>query len=171
MAILQKLISADRCITAWMARNCIAITRIALGVIFFWFGFLKFFPDLSVADEIAAKTVSVISFGLITQELSVPVLAAWESAIGLGLIFGKFLRLTLALLFLQMIGTFLPLVLLPSDTWIRIPYAPSLEGHYILKNFVLLGAALLIGATVRGGQVIADPNAAEEAEIKQESRS
>lgn len=168
--MLQEMKDVDRRVTAWMARNGIVITRIALGTIFLWFGFLKFFPDLSVADEIAAKTVSIISFGYITPELSVPILAAWESAIGLGLLFGKFLRLTLALLFLQMIGTFLPLVLLPADTWIRIPYAPSLEGHYILKNFVLLGAALLIGATVRGGQVIADPKAAKEAEIKQEAR-
>jgi hypothetical protein len=94
-------------------------------------------------------------------------LATWECLIGLGLIFGKFLRITLLLLLLQMVGTFLPLVLFPDETWSRFPYAPSLEGQYIIKNIVLLSAGMIVGATVRGGAVIADPQVAHEAEEKQ----
>jgi hypothetical protein len=58
-------------------------------------------------------------------------------------------RLAIALLFLQMGGTFLPLVILPDATWLRFPYAPTLEGQYILKNLVIIGSALVIGSTVR----------------------
>ncbi len=76
-----------------------------------------------------------------------------------------FLRLTLLLLFLQMMGTFMPLVFFPSETWARIPYAPTLEGQYIIKNLVLFGAGIVVGATVRGGRIIAEPKRAQEAEI------
>jgi len=96
--------------------------------------------------------------------VSLPVLAAWESVIGLGLITGRFLRATLFLLAVQMVGTLMPLVLYPSETFTRFPYAPSLEGQYIIKNVVLIGAAMVVGSTVRGGRIVPDPEAAEIAE-------
>lgn len=163
--------SADKWITAWLARYGITLMRVALGIIFLWFGILKFFPDPGEAEALAARTVSLLSSGYVSPSVSLPVLAAWECAIGIGLILGKCLRVTLLLLFLQMMRTFLPLVLFPSETWKHIPYAPSLAGHYIIKNFVLLGAGLVVGATVRGGRMIADPKAAHEAEMKQDVSS
>jgi hypothetical protein len=44
-----------------------------------------------------------------------------------------------------------------------LPFAPTLEGQYIIKNVVLISAAIVLGATVRGGKVIADPRAAAQA--------
>jgi hypothetical protein len=67
------------------------------------------------------------------------------------------MRLTLALLVFQMAGTLTPLVLFPGEAFTLFPYAPTLEGQYIIKNLVLVGAGLVIGATVRGGRIIADP--------------
>lgn len=85
----------------------------------------------------------------------VPVLALWEMSIGLGLIIGgKFMRLTLLLLFLQMPGTALPLVVLPEAVWTHFPYGLTLEGQYIIKNLVLIGAGIVLGGTVRGGQLV-----------------
>jgi ABC-type uncharacterized transport system permease subunit len=81
--------------------------------------------------------------------VSLPLLAAWESAIGLGLLSGRLLRTTLLLLFVQMPGTLMPLLLFPEETFTRVPLAPTLEGQYIIKNLVLVGAALVIGSTVR----------------------
>ncbi|HEY6437168.1 MAG TPA: hypothetical protein VIY47_11315, partial [Ignavibacteriaceae bacterium] len=78
------------------------------------------------------------------------------SLIGLGLITGKFLRLTILLLFLQMPGTALPLLVLPEKVWTVFPYGLTLEGQYIVKNLVLIGAGLVIGATVRGGGILSD---------------
>jgi len=144
----------DPVITGFMARYSITFLRISLGINFFWFGVLKFFPGLSPAQGLAAKTIEVLSFGLIGSEISVPLLALWECLIGLGLISGKFLRATLLLLFLQMAGTLTPLVLFPAETFVRFPYAPTLEGQYIIKNLVLISAGLVVGATVRGGRIV-----------------
>ncbi len=63
------------------------------------------------------------------------------------------MRATLLLLFVQMLGTLTPLVLFPGETFDCFPYAPSLEGQYIIKNVVLVAAAIVVGATVRGGQL------------------
>jgi hypothetical protein len=51
----------------------------------------------------------------------------------------------------------MPLLLFPVETFTRFPYAPTLEGQYIIKNVVLVGAAIAIGATVRGGRLTAEP--------------
>jgi uncharacterized membrane protein YkgB len=148
----------DAAITAWMARHGVAFLRVSLGIIFFWFGVLKFFPGLSPAQDLAANTISLLSFGLVGPSVSVPVLAAWECAIGLGLLHGGYLRSTLLLLWLQMLGTLAPLVLFPSETFTRFPYAPTLEGQYIIKNLVLISAAIVVGATVRGGRLTSKPH-------------
>jgi hypothetical protein len=87
----------------------------------------------------------------------VPVLAAWECLIGIGLVTGLFLRLTLLLLAAQMLGTLTPLVLFPNEVFTHVPFAPTLEGQYIIKNAVLISAAIVIGATVRGGGLVAEP--------------
>lgn len=147
-----------------MARYGVMLLRISLGIVFFWFGFLKFFPGLSPAQDLAARTISTLSFGIVQPNISIPVLAAWETVIGLGLITGRFMRATLLLLFVQMIGTILPIFFFPGEVFVRFPYAPTLEGQYIIKNLVLISAAIVIGATVRGGRVIADPVAARVAE-------
>ena len=64
------------------------------------------------------------------------------------------------MLFLQLPGTFLPLLFFPSETWKRIPYAPTLEGQYILKNLVLISAGIIIVSTMRGGRIVSDPSVA-----------
>ncbi len=72
---------------------------------------------------------------------------------------GRYVRATLLLLFVQMPGTLTPLVLFPQETFRVFPYAPTLEGQYIIKNLVLIGAAIVVGATVRGGELQAVPTA------------
>jgi uncharacterized membrane protein YkgB len=148
---------ADVKITGWMARRGVRMLRNSLGVVFFWFGVLKFFPGLSPAQDLAGRTIDVLTFGLVPSQVSVTVLAAWECLIGLGLLTGTWLRVTLLLLFAQMLGTMMPLVLFPSEAFTRFPYAPTLEGQYIVKNLVLVAAAIAIGATVRGGGLVAAP--------------
>ncbi len=147
----------DSRITRWMARFGVPLLRVSLGVVFLWFGALKFFPGLSPAQTLAARTVEWLSFGTIGPALSVPALALWECLIGLGLLTGVFMRATLLLLAVQMLGTLTPLVLFPGEVFTRIPYAPTLEGQYIIKNAVLISAAIVVGATVRGGGLVADP--------------
>ena len=73
----------------------------------------------------------------------------WEVAIGLCLLIRPLLRVAIFLLILQMPGTILPLFILPDVCWTHAPYAPTLEGQYIIKNLVLISAAIAIGGTVR----------------------
>lgn len=158
---------ADRRITHWMARYGIVLLRLSLGAVFLWFGALKFFPGLSPAQDLATRTIRILTFGLVEPKVSILLLATWECLIGLGLLLGVFMRATLLLLFLQMIGTITPIFFFPQEVFTRIPYAPTLEGQYIIKNVVLISAGLVIGATVRGGAVVADPK--EEAQTSEAS--
>lgn len=158
MAKLQSSFNRlDDKITSFMIRYGITFLRVSLGLVFFWFGFLKFFPGLSPAQTLATETIELLTFGLVPPDVSIYLLAAWETVIGIGLITGWFLRTTLLLLFVQMLGTMTPLVLFPEAAFTRFPYAPTLEGQYIIKNLVLISAGMVIGATVRGGRIVEDP--------------
>lgn len=144
-----RLDHLDRRISGFMGRWGVPALRWALAVIFVWFGLLK--PlGLSPAEDLVRATVSWLPpFEPGTWVL---VIGWWEVAIGLTFLHPKTVRLAIALLFLQMVGTFLPLVLLPELAWQegRIPYALTLEGQYIVKNLLILAAALVVGGTVRG---------------------
>lgn len=156
----------DLAVTTRLAAVAIPFLRIALGVVFLWFGALKFVPGLSPAENLAGRTVKALTLGAVPVAVAVPVLATWEVLIGLGLVTGRFLRATLLLLVVQMLGTLTPLVLFPSETFTSFPAVPTLEGQYILKNLVLVAAAMAVGATVRGGQLRAEPPAEAPARVE-----
>lgn len=146
----------DIILTRWMARYGVTFLRISMGVVFIWFGALKLVPDLSPAEDLIRETVP-----LVPMSVFIPFLAIWEIAIGIGFVTGRWMRATILLLFLQMPGTVSPIVLNPDAVWNIFPYGLTLEGQYIVKNLVLISAALVIGATVRGGQLQAEPSARE----------
>lgn len=156
MNLIKRYDAVDARITHWMASHGLRLLRISLGIVFLWFGGLKFFPGLSPATDLAARTISALSFGTVSAGVSVPLLATWECLIGVGLILGIFMRATLFLLALQMAGTLTPLILFPGEVFTRVPYAPTLEGQYIIKNAVLISAAIVLGATVRGGRLVSE---------------
>jgi len=157
MTRLQVLFErVDSHITNWMAQHGITLLRVSVGIIFFWFGALKLFPNLSPAESLASETIRVLTFGIITPDLSLPILAIWEVLIGIGLLTGRYMRVTLLLLFAQMMGTVTPLVLFPDQTFTVFPIGLTLEGQYIIKNLVLISAGIVIGATVRGGNIVND---------------
>jgi uncharacterized membrane protein YphA (DoxX/SURF4 family) len=153
----QRYDRLDLAITSWLARSGLVVLRLGLGLVFLWFGVLKFVPGLSPAQDLATRTIEELTLGVVGPGISLPILAAWESLIGLGLISGRFLRATLFLLAVQMLGAATPLVLFPAETFTHFPFAPTLEGQYIIKNIVLVGAAMVIGATVRGGAIVPEP--------------
>lgn len=144
-------------VTRWMSRYGIKLLRISIGIVFLWFGVLKFFPGLSPAEGLAVKTIQTISLGLLQPKSILIILGIWESLIGFGLITGLLLRETLLLMFLQMAGTLTPIIFFPGEVFTHIPYALTLEGQYIVKNLVLLSAGIVIGSTVRGGKFTEDP--------------
>ena len=144
-ALARAYEQLDARITGFLARAAVPTLRVGLGVVFLWFGVLKFFPGMSPAEDLAARTIAQLTGGAMPPSTSLPILAAWETLIGLGLLSGRFLRATL--------------FLFPGETFSRFPYAPTLEGQYIIKNIVLIGAAMVVGATVRGGRLVPEAGA------------
>lgn len=113
--------------------------RLALGLVYVHFGLLKLFPDLSTAELLAGQTLGRLHLGL-SPETGLLGLAVLECTIGVLFLCRLVPRVALALFALHMLGTLLPLVLLPELMFVRVPFAPTFEGQYILKNLVFLGA-------------------------------
>jgi len=138
----------DRAVSGFMRRWGVPALRLSLGVVFIWFGLLK--PlGISAAEPLVLATVQWLPVG--DPEVWVALIGWWEVAIGVGFLVPGAARIAIALLALQMVGTLLPLVLLPEVTFQpgRVPYAPTLEGQYIIKNLLIISAALVVGGTVR----------------------
>jgi uncharacterized membrane protein YkgB len=130
-----------------MARAGLPLLRVGLGLVFFWFGALKLFPGLSPAEGLVANTVFFLD-----SAWFMPFLGVWEMTIGLGLICNRFLRVTLILMFFQMGGTVLPMLILPEVVWTQFPHGLTLEGQYIVKNIVLIGGGMVLGGTLQAKQ-------------------
>ena len=139
----------DRKISAFMGRWGTVAVRMSFGIIFIWFGILK--PlGISSAEPLVIATVSWLP--VFDGETWVSIIGWWEVAIGIAFLFRRTIRVAVALLALQMVGTFMPLVFLPDVTFQagHFPYGPTLEGQYIIKNLMIISAALVVGGTVRG---------------------
>lgn len=148
MNLKQRFDHLDYQLTLWAARYGLVALRISIGVIFVWFGTLKFFPGLSPAEGLVFETMPE----WVNMDIFYPLLAVWEVMIGVGFILGgKFLRPTILLMLLHMPGTASPLVLNPDAVWTTFPFGLTLEGQYIIKNLILVSAAVVVGAAVRGG--------------------
>lgn len=150
MGIMAFFDQLDRRIAAFMQRWGMLALRWSLAVIFLWFGLLK--PlGLSPAEPLVIKTVAWMP--LLSAEHWLAVIGWWEVLIGVTFMFRSTLRIAIGLLAMQMAGTFMPLIMLPETTFQpgRIPYALTLEGQYIVKNLLIISAALVIGGSVRGG--------------------
>lgn len=142
----QKLVNLDTTVTGLLARHSLTLLRISIGIVFVWFGALKFFPGVSPAEPLIRASITFLP-----MELFLPFLAIWEVVIGLGFISGRFMRATIILLLMQMGGAMSPIILRPDLIFTAFPYALTLEGQYVIKDIILISAGLVIGATVRGG--------------------
>jgi uncharacterized membrane protein YkgB len=148
MPIVRCLDAIDRRIVAFMDRWGIGTLRVSLAVIFIWFGVLK---PLGVSPAAPLVKLTVQWMPLFSSDTWLVVIGWWEVAIGAAFLCNRTVRLAIALLALQMVGTLLPLILLPQVTFQpgSIPYGPTIEGQYIIKNLLIISAALVVGSTVR----------------------
>ena len=138
---LEKL---DIIVTSFMNKWGVTLLRYSLGIIYIWFGALK--PlGLSPAQELVENTV----YWFEDPKTFVPILGVWEIVIGITICIKPLIRVALFLLFLQMPGTFLPLILFPDVCFTNFPFGLTLEGQYIVKNLIIITAAIVVGSTVR----------------------
>jgi uncharacterized membrane protein YphA (DoxX/SURF4 family) len=134
----------DLVIIPFLRRWAVPLLRVSLGVVFVWFGMLKIL-DVSPVADLVANTVYWFD-----PKTFVTVLGMFEVTVGILLLLGRALRLTLLLFVLQMVGTFLTFVILPGVTFRDgSPFLLTVEGEFVVKNLVLISAALVVGTTVR----------------------
>ena len=140
----KKFSELDEAIAQWMYNHGRFFLRISLAIVFIWFGALKI-VNISPAQDLVAKTVYWFD-----PKIFIPILGWWEVLIGVGLLVRPLIRASLFLLFLQMPGTALPLLILPHVCFTSFPFGLTMEGQYIVKNLILISAAIVIGGSVRG---------------------
>jgi putative oxidoreductase len=153
---LSALRAAELRLADWLARYSITMLRVSLGFVFLGFGVLKFFPGLSPAEPLAARTLDILTLGLIPERIGLLMVAGFESLIGLLLLSGRWLRLALGLLAVELIGILSPIVLLPGEMFRGSLVAPTLAGQYVIKDIVLAAAGLVIAARTLGARLVID---------------
>jgi uncharacterized membrane protein YkgB len=138
----------DRLVIPLLRRVAVPMLRVSLGAVFVWFGLLKLF-EVSPVSDLVARTVYWVD-----PDVIVPLLGAFEVTVGTLLLLGRVLRLTLLLFVAQMLGTFLTFFVLPNVTFRDgNPFLLTVEGEFVVKNLVLISAALVVGTTVRRAKV------------------
>lgn len=120
------------------------LIAVSIGIVYLWFGFLKFFPHVSPAEELAKNTIDQLTFGLIPSDISFYILAFWETTVGILLIAGIFRKFTIIVALVHMVFTFTPLVLFPEISFSDVPFSFTIIGQYIIKNIVIVSALLLL---------------------------
>lgn len=124
--------------------NKLNLLAISIGIVYLWFGTLKFFPNLSPAESLAKNTIHELSFGLFSDSFSILLLAALEVGIGLFLILNIYRKIVIGAALFHMVFTFAPLVLFPSESFKELPFVPTLLGQYIGKNFIIVAALITL---------------------------
>lgn len=141
-------------VNTWLTQNAMTLLRVSIGIIYVWFGALKYFPNLSPADQLAKDTIHLITFGLIPSNVSIILLALWETSLGAVLIIGAWQRAVFYVLLLHMICTFVPLFFFAEVSFTTLPYGFTLVGQYIMKNLIIIAAALVLNAHAKGKIVL-----------------
>lgn len=146
----------------WLIVYSIAILRISVGGVFLSFGALKFFPGVSPAQNLVETTTDILTLGLVPGVVALPALAMLECVIGLCLISGRGMRGAVYMLAVMLFGVLSPIVVLAGRMFAGPHGAPTLEGQYVLKDIVIVGAALVLAATLDGGHLTSRPSGPHE---------
>ena len=149
---LSVLAAGEAAIHRWLIRYSITALRISMGLVYLGFGILKYFPGVSPAQDLALATTHLLSFGLVPalvpDSVAMVLIATLECTVGLLLLTGRWLRLTISLLAVHLVGILSPIVLLTGRMFDGPHHMPTLEGQYVLKDLIVLTATMVIATTV-----------------------
>ena len=120
------------------------ILAISVGLVYLWFGGLKYFPDLSPAEDLAKNTIDLLTFSFIPSNVSIILIAIWETAIGVLLIMNVYRRAVIILALVHIAFTFTPLFLFQEQSFTNLPFGLTMLGQYIIKNIIIAAALLTL---------------------------
>jgi uncharacterized membrane protein YkgB len=141
---LGLLSDLERRAVALLRRVAIPLLRVSLGLVFVWFGALKVF-NVTPVGELVAGTLPFVD-----PAWFVPMLGAVEVALGIGLLLGRMITAVCAVLVAHLCGTFLVLVMQPQLAFQDgNPLLLTTIGEFVIKNVVLISAALVLAARMR----------------------
>jgi uncharacterized membrane protein YphA (DoxX/SURF4 family) len=149
IGLLDRLGELEAALKAFLQRWSIPALRVALGAVFVAFGVLKFFPGASPLEPLVEATWGVLTFGVVGGQLALILTAVIETVAGLALISGVFARFGLVMLAVAFVGILSPLAFFPGELFTAD--GPTLLGQYVLKNVVLIAAALVVASRVLRG--------------------
>lgn len=153
--VYSRLLHLENNVHLQLIRHSVSALRIAVGLVFFGFGVLKYLPGVSPAENLTKATTDILFFGLVPGNVAIVMIATLECFIGLCLLANRGMRVALWLLTVQFVGILSPLVVLPGRLFSGLHHAPTLEGQYVLKDIILVGAAMVIAAvSFRGGRLV-----------------
>jgi uncharacterized membrane protein YphA (DoxX/SURF4 family) len=160
LPLRKRLDRADVAVHQWLVTYSISVLRISLGAIFLGFGVLKLL-GVSPAANLVEATTHILFLGLVPGPVALVGVGLLECTIGILLIAGKAMRTAVYMLGFQLVGILSPVVLLAPRLFSGPDNAPTLEGQYVIKDLVFVGAALVIAATLRGGRLTTRSDIAE----------
>jgi putative oxidoreductase len=149
IGIVTRLAQAEAALKSLLERWSIPALRVALGLVFAAFGVMKFFPGVSPLEPLVEATWGVLTFGMVGGQLALVLTAVIETVAGVALISGVFARFGLLMLAIAFVGILSPLVFFPGELF--ADGGPTLLGQYVMKNVVLIAAALVIASRVLRG--------------------
>ncbi|SMD34079.1 hypothetical protein SAMN04488029_1828 [Reichenbachiella faecimaris] len=122
----------------------LVLLEASIGLIYLWFGLLKFIPNYSPAEILAADTLDLLTLQFFDKQVMLWILASGELLIGLALILRIKSKYVIWGLLVHMGGTFSPIIFFPEQIFTHPPFGFSMVGQYIMKNLVIISAALVI---------------------------
>jgi putative oxidoreductase len=154
-AAYQRLLHLENHIHHHLVLHSIRALRIAVGAVFLGFGLLKYFPGVSPAQNLTEATTHLLFLGLVPGDVAIVLIATLECFIGICLLAGRPMRIAIWLLAIEFVGILSPVFLLSGRLFAGPHHAPTLEGQYVLKDIILVGAGLVIAAaSFRGGRLV-----------------
>ena len=155
--LFEQFDKLDTNINRWLVAHSIPLLQVCLGLVFLGFGVLKFFPGISPIEDLATRTTTLLTLGVLTGQGAMNFVAGLECVIGVCFLSGRFLRVGVWLLGAQMIGAMSPLLLFPGELFAGPLHAPTLAAQYIIKDIILVAAGMVIASTWTGARIVAEP--------------
>ncbi len=129
---------------SFRANFSLFVLRATIGIIFLWFGVLKFFIASSPAEDIAIATMAKLTFNIVDESTLLIALAIFETALGIMLMIGEYIKQVCIISIIHLCGTFTTVVLFPEDLFVTFPFEFTLLGQYVFKNIILVASLVAL---------------------------